>query len=100
MIKAYGDLAKTKTITLKKQARIIKTLTGREQNNPDSSKFRFWVKAKGFTIDKPDDFKAVPSLVAYNMEEENENNSLYIPNQTKVSHVPFFSNFPFMVLLY
>lgn len=47
VLKTYGDLAKTKTITLRKQARIIKALSGQETNNPDSSKFRFWVKAKG-----------------------------------------------------
>lgn len=47
VIKTYGDLAKTKTITVKKHQRILKALSGHEQNNPDSSKFRFWVKAKG-----------------------------------------------------
>lgn len=47
VIKTYGDLAKTKTITVKKHQRILKALGGHEQNNPDSSKFRFWVKAKG-----------------------------------------------------
>lgn len=47
VIKTYGDLAKTKTITIKKHQRILKALNGQEQNNPDSSKFRFWVKAKG-----------------------------------------------------
>lgn len=47
VIKTYGDLAKTKTITIKKHQRILKALNGLEQNNPDSSKFRFWVKAKG-----------------------------------------------------
>lgn len=40
-------MAKTKTITVKKHQRILKALGGHEQNNPDSSKFRFWVKAKG-----------------------------------------------------
>lgn len=47
VINTYGDLAKTKTITIKKHHRILKALNGREQNRPDSSKFRFWVKAKG-----------------------------------------------------
>lgn len=32
---------------MKKHQRILKALTGQEQNNRDSSKFRFWVKAKG-----------------------------------------------------
>jgi hypothetical protein len=46
-LKTYGDQAKTKTITLKKQSRIIYALKGLESNKPDSSKFRFWVKSKG-----------------------------------------------------
>lgn len=51
MIRTYGDLAKTKTISRKKHQRILHTLIGQELNNPDSSKFRFWVKAKGvYTI--------------------------------------------------
>lgn len=47
VIQAYGDAAKTKTITLKKLNRIINALNGKESNRPDSSKFRFWVKTKG-----------------------------------------------------
>lgn len=47
VLQAYGDAAKTKTITLKKLNRIINALNGRESNRPDSSKFRFWVKTKG-----------------------------------------------------
>ena len=43
-------MMKTKTITLKKQARIIKTLYGLELNKSDSAKFRFWVKSKGIFI--------------------------------------------------
>lgn len=46
-LKTYGDTSKTKTITLKKKSRILKALDGKEYNNPDSSKFRFWVKTKG-----------------------------------------------------
>ncbi|KAL5282036.1 NOL4 family protein [Megaselia abdita] len=48
-LKTYGDQSKTKTITLKKKMRILKALEGKEYNNPDSSKFRFWVRSKGFT---------------------------------------------------
>ena len=40
-------MSKTKTITMKKYKRILNALKGYELNNPDSSKFRFWVKAKG-----------------------------------------------------
>lgn len=48
-LKTYGDQAKTKTITLRKKARILKALEGKEHSRPDSSKFRFWVKTKGRT---------------------------------------------------
>jgi len=47
VLRTYGDSAKTKTITRKKAARIVKTLRGEELNNAENSKFRFWVKAKG-----------------------------------------------------
>ncbi|CAD7086257.1 unnamed protein product [Hermetia illucens] len=55
-LKTYGDQAKTKTITRRKKNRILKALDGKEQNNPDSSKFRFWVKSKGFTVQRPQNF--------------------------------------------
>lgn len=65
VIQTYGDLAKTKTITLKKYARILRTLRGEECNSSDSSKFRFWVKAKGFHVGKPPgyDAKAADGIV-------------------------------------
>ncbi|GAB0096813.1 hypothetical protein DMENIID0001_123810 [Sergentomyia squamirostris] len=84
VLKTYGDLAKTKTITLRKQARIIKALHGQETNNPDSSKFRFWVKAKGFTTERPADFKG--DLLNVNkdlVEKPNRLCLLYVPNFTK-----------------
>lgn len=49
-LKTYGDSAKTKTVTKKKYNRIMKILKGEETNNVENSKFRFWVKAKGFRI--------------------------------------------------
>ncbi|XP_063833864.1 uncharacterized protein LOC135083030 [Ostrinia nubilalis] len=61
VIQTYGDLAKTKTITLKKYARILRTLRGEECNSSDSSKFRFWVKAKGFHAGKPPGYDAKPA---------------------------------------
>ncbi|XP_041977147.1 nucleolar protein 4 isoform X3 [Aricia agestis] len=61
VIQTYGDLAKTKTITLKKYARILRTLRGEECNSSDSSKFRFWVKAKGFHVGKPPGYDAKPA---------------------------------------
>ncbi|XP_055680797.1 uncharacterized protein LOC129788612 isoform X2 [Lutzomyia longipalpis] len=83
VLKTYGDLAKTKTITLRKQARIIKTLSGQETNNPDSSKFRFWVKAKGFTTERPVDFKGDLNLNKDLVEKPNKHCLLYVPNFTK-----------------
>ncbi|XP_072948258.1 uncharacterized protein [Epargyreus clarus] len=61
VIQTYGDLAKTKTITLKKYARILRTLRGEECNSSDSSKFRFWVKAKGFHVGKPPGYDPKPA---------------------------------------
>ncbi|XP_053662654.1 nucleolar protein 4 [Anopheles marshallii] len=77
VIRTYGDRAKTKTITLKKQARIIKTLGGLEMNNPDSSKFRFWVKTKGFTTSKPGNFQ---DIFTHQNIPENDGCVLYAPS--------------------
>lgn len=48
--RTYGDSAKTKTVTRKKYERIVKILNGQEPNNVENSKFRFWVKSKGFRL--------------------------------------------------
>lgn len=48
--RTYGDSAKTKTVTKKKYNRIVKILKGEESSNVENSKFRFWVKAKGFKL--------------------------------------------------
>lgn len=61
VIKTYGDLSKTKTVTLRKYARILRALRGEEVNSADSSKFRFWVKSKGFHIGKPAGYDAKPA---------------------------------------
>ena len=53
VLATYGDSAKTKTITARKYARILRTLQGQEANSADNSKFRFWVKAKGFRVGPP-----------------------------------------------
>ncbi|XP_065340923.1 nucleolar protein 4 isoform X5 [Cloeon dipterum] len=53
VLSTYGDSAKTKTITARKYARILRTLQGHEVNSADNSKFRFWVKAKGFRVGPP-----------------------------------------------
>lgn len=49
-LKTYGDSAKTKTVTRKKYNRIMMILKGEESSSVENSKFRFWVKAKGFKI--------------------------------------------------
>ncbi|KFM78075.1 Nucleolar protein 4, partial [Stegodyphus mimosarum] len=54
-LKTYGDSAKTKTVTRRKYNRILKILKGEEQTKAENSKFRFWVKAKGFRIGPPAD---------------------------------------------
>ena len=46
----YGDSGKTKTVTRKKYNRIVRILTGEEESSTENSKFRFWVKAKGFRL--------------------------------------------------
>ncbi|XP_058056319.1 nucleolar protein 4 [Anopheles bellator] len=86
VIRTYGDRAKTKTITLKKQARIIRTLRGQEMNNPDSSKFRFWVKTKGFTMSRPGNFRDV---FTYQNIPENDGCILYAPSGGMEPGQPF-----------
>ena len=54
-MKTYGDSAKTKTVTKKKYQRIVKILKGEESSSVENSKFRFWVKAKGFRLGPIDD---------------------------------------------
>lgn len=61
VIKTYGDLAKTKTVTIKKYGRILRTLRGEEVNSAENSKFRFWVKSKGFHIGQPEGYDAKPA---------------------------------------
>ncbi|ELT98651.1 hypothetical protein CAPTEDRAFT_87799, partial [Capitella teleta] len=52
-LRNYGDSGKTKTVTLKKYNRIVAILTGEEASTADNSKFRFWVKGKGFQMGEP-----------------------------------------------
>ncbi|XP_074605193.1 nucleolar protein 4 [Brevipalpus obovatus] len=55
-LRTYGDSAKTKTVTRKKYQRIVKILRGEENSSVENSKFRFWVKAKGFKLScEPDE---------------------------------------------
>jgi len=55
-LRTYGDSARTKTVTRKKYQRIVKILRGEENSSVENSKFRFWVKAKGFKLScEPDE---------------------------------------------
>ncbi|GAB1599983.1 hypothetical protein Ahia01_000275800, partial [Argonauta hians] len=46
----YGDSGKTKTVTRRKYNRIVRILNGEEVATTENSKFRIWVKAKGFRL--------------------------------------------------
>lgn len=50
VLKTYGDQTKTKTVTEKKYQRIIRTLKGEIPQCAENSKFRFWIRSKGFRI--------------------------------------------------
>ncbi|KAJ1526669.1 hypothetical protein ONE63_008251 [Megalurothrips usitatus] len=60
VVLTYGDSAKTKTVTLNKYARIVRTLHGEEPHSAENSKFRFWVRSKGFRIGLPPDAAPTP----------------------------------------
>lgn len=84
VIKTYGDLAKTKTITIKKYARILRTLRGEEVNSAENSKFRFWVKSKGFHIGQPDGYEAKPAdriIGRHAVSSPGLDPPLYVPTQ-------------------
>ena len=71
----YGETGKTKTVTSRKYNRIIRILTGEEPASSENSKFRFWVKAKGFRL-------GPPPADEPNVAEQ----VLYVPTKTAVSH--------------
>lgn len=50
VMKTYGEQTKTKTITTRKYDRIVRTLKGLIPNTAENSKFRFWVRTKGFRL--------------------------------------------------
>ena len=70
----YGEAGKTKTVTSKKYNRIVRTLAGEEQPTSENSKFRFWVKAKGFKLGPPP-----PD------EQTDDDQVLYVPTKIVVS---------------
>ena len=69
----YGDSGKTKTVTRKKYNRIVRILTGEEECSTENSKFRFWVKAKGFRLGPKNGHHGGPNV-------------LYVPVKQTVSH--------------
>ncbi|XP_049764354.1 uncharacterized protein LOC126092676 [Schistocerca cancellata] len=90
VIATYGDSAKTKTITLRKHARILRTLRGEETNSVENSKFRFWVKAKGFRMGRPPGYvpKPADSIVgtqALPGQSPHDEPPLYVPVATAKS---------------
>jgi hypothetical protein len=97
VIQTYGDSAKTKTISLRKYARVLRTLRGQESNSVENSKFRFWVKAKGFRIGQPPGYIPKPAdgivgsqTLSDNKEGGNQDPPLYVPTATtKVGHQQF-----------
>ncbi|KAK4295229.1 hypothetical protein Pmani_032208 [Petrolisthes manimaculis] len=52
VLQTYGDSAKTKTITRNKYQRILQILRGDYVDN-ETSKFKLWVKGRGFRIGTP-----------------------------------------------
>lgn len=68
----YGDSGKTKTVTRKKHERIVKILTGEEPSTAENSKFRFWVKAKGFRL-------------GHSESKERGDRTIYVPTKHVVS---------------
>lgn len=93
VIKTYGDLAKTKTITIKKYARILRTLRGEEVNSAENSKFRFWVKSKGFHIGQPEGYDAKPAdriIGRHAVTSPGLDPPLYVPTQVPHNKVSLF----------
>ena len=74
----YGDSGKTKTVTRRKYNRIIHILTGGEPSTADNSKFRFWVKGKGFQLGPP--------------VIDGEQRIIYVPTKTKVFSLTSIGN--------
>ncbi|KAJ8680955.1 hypothetical protein QAD02_016742 [Eretmocerus hayati] len=95
VIKTYGDLAKTKTITIKKYARILRTLRGEEVNSAENSKFRFWVKSKGFHVGQPEGYEAKPAdriIGRHAVTSPGLDPPLYVPTQPPHNKVSVVTN--------
>ena len=105
VIQTYGDSAKTKTITLRKYARVLRTLRGEESNSVENSKFRFWVKAKGFRIGQPPGYVAKPAdsiigsqTLSEDKEGGNQDPPIYVPTAT--TKVRVFRRLTYALYLY
>jgi hypothetical protein len=53
-LRNYLEAAKTKTVSRAKYERILGTLRGEFRNCAENSKFRFWIRSKGFRISRAD----------------------------------------------
>ncbi|XP_064624479.1 nucleolar protein 4-like isoform X2 [Lineus longissimus] len=78
-LKNYGDSGKTKTVTKRKYDRIVNILAGDELSTADNSKFRFWVKAKGFRLGPLEGVKAPPLN-----DDEEADTILYVPTKVPI----------------
>ncbi|XP_046386393.1 nucleolar protein 4 isoform X2 [Ischnura elegans] len=93
VVATYGDAAKTKTVTRRKYARILRTLRGDSSgggsgadgaNSAENSKFRFWVKAKGFRVGPPPGHPKSPSFerTSIRRTSTSQDPPLYVPTAT------------------
>ncbi|XP_071447760.1 uncharacterized protein [Hetaerina americana] len=92
VVATYGDAAKTKTVTRRKYARILRTLRGESSggsgadgaNSAENSKFRFWVKAKGFRVGPPPGHPKSPSFerTSIRRTSTSQDPPLYVPTAT------------------
>lgn len=82
VVSTYGDLSRTKTITLRKCARILRVLHGEETACAENSKFRFWVRNKGFRDCAPPGYlwRPADSIRGRHAPEM----ELYVPSGNKV----------------
>ncbi|KAG8233961.1 hypothetical protein J437_LFUL014239 [Ladona fulva] len=102
VVATYGDAAKTKTVTRRKYARILRTLRGDTtvggagadgSNSAENSKFRFWVKAKGFRIGPPPGHPKSPSFERTSMRRNSvtQDPPLYVPTATVKVRPPYIT---------
>lgn len=91
VVATYGDAAKTKTVSLSKHARIVRTLRGEEPATVENSKFRFWVRAKGFRLGPPPGHVAPPQPDPGTVALDNNNYPSEVPPADPALYVPYAS---------